>query len=182
MAIPSLHRQLLSQLRQWVTPKDHRHLQGFAEIVAAILLSQSATFGQWVPYLGHRKCQARSHLERLSYFVQNDHITAERFYVPLLRQALESFRETAVTLTLDTSMLWNQFCLIEVCLVWGGRSFTLAQSVVAHGSATVGFETYHPVLAGDCSLAADRRTVGRALESATFTSDLCPLWPALRGH
>jgi hypothetical protein len=43
-------------------------------------------------------------------------------------------------------MLWDQFCLIEVCLAWGGRSFTLAQVVLEHGSATVGFEQYKPVL------------------------------------
>jgi hypothetical protein len=43
-------------------------------------------------------------------------------------------------------MLWDQFCLIEVCFVWGGRSFTLAQVVLEHGSATVGFEQYKPVL------------------------------------
>jgi hypothetical protein len=43
-------------------------------------------------------------------------------------------------------MLWDQFCLIEVCLAWGGRSFTLAQVVLEHGSAMVGFEQYRPVL------------------------------------
>jgi hypothetical protein len=37
-------------------------------------------------------------------------------------------------LTLDSSLLWDQFCLIEICLVWGGRSFTLAQTVLEHGS------------------------------------------------
>lgn len=165
METPLLHRQLMTQLRQWVTPKDQRHLQGFAEIVAAILLSESACLSKWLPYLGHRACQARAHLERLSYFVHNEHITAERFYVPLLRQALQAFQGQAVTLALDTSMLWNQFCLIEVCLLWGGRSFTLAQSVIEHRSATVGFETYQAVLGAakavlpaDCSvtLLADR--------------------------
>ena len=147
METPQLYRQLMTQLRQWVNPKDERHLQGFAETVAAILLSGSACLGKWIAYLGHRGCQARSHLERLSYFVHNAEITAERFYKPLLRQALQAFQGTAVTVTLDTSMLWNQFCLIEVCLAWGGRSFTLAQQVIEHGSATVSFDTYRPVLA-----------------------------------
>jgi hypothetical protein len=85
-------------------------------------------------------------MERLSYLVHNQHISPERFYNPLLQQALQAFEGSAVTLTLDTSMLWDQFCLVEVCLVWGGRSFTLAQTVLKHGSATVGFEDYQPVL------------------------------------
>jgi cephalosporin hydroxylase len=37
-------------------------------------------------------------------------------------------------------MFWDTYCLIEVCVAWGGRSITLAQKVIEHGSPTVGFE------------------------------------------
>ena len=127
MAIPLLYRQLQDQLRQWVQPKDQRHLQGFAEVLAAILQSGSACLGKWLPYLSHRDCQARAHLERLSYFLHNQQISAERFYEPLLQHVLAAFAGESVLLTLDTSMLGDQFCLIAVCFVWGGRSFTLSQ-------------------------------------------------------
>lgn len=146
METPLLYRQLQDQLRQWVQPKDQRHLQGFAEILAAILQSGSACLGKWIPYLSHRNCQARAHLERLSYFLHNQQITSEQFYEPMLRHVLAAFAGEPVLLTLDTSMLWEQFCLIEVCFVWGGRSFTLAQVVIEHGSATVGFEQYQSLL------------------------------------
>jgi len=65
---------------------------------------------------------------------------------------LQAFDGSAVTLTLDTSMLWEQFCLVEVTLVWGGRSFTLAQVVLEHKSASVAFEDYQQVLAAAKSL------------------------------
>ena len=146
METPLLYRQLQDQLSQWVVPKDKRHLQGFAEIVAAVLQSGEACLGRWIPYLSHRNCGARAHMERLSYFLHNPQITAERYYEPILRQALSAFAGEAVLLTLDTSMLWDRFCLIEVCFVWGGRSFTLAQVVLEHGSAMVGFTQYKPVL------------------------------------
>jgi hypothetical protein len=146
METPLLYRQLQDQLSQWVQPKDQRHLRGFAEIVAAVLQSGEACLGRWIPYLSHRDCGARAHMERLSYFLHNPQITAERYYEPILRQALSAFAGEAILLTLDTSMLWDRFCLIEVCLVWGGRSLTLAQVVLEHGSATVGFEQYKPVL------------------------------------
>ncbi|MBW4540822.1 MAG: transposase [Myxacorys chilensis ATA2-1-KO14] len=146
MKTPLLYRQLQDQLRQWVRPVDQRHLQVFSEILAAILQSGSGVLGKWIPYLGHRNCQARAHLERLSYFLHNQQINAERFYEPMLHHVLTAFAGETVLLTLDTSMLWDQFCLIEVCLVWGGRSFTLAQTVLEHGSAMVGFEQYQPVL------------------------------------
>ncbi len=114
--------------------------------MAAVLQSGEACLGRWIPYLSHRDCGARAHRERLSYFLHNPQITAEWYYEPILRQALSAFAGEAILLTLDTSILWDRFCLIEVCLVWGGRSLTLAQVVLEHGSATVGFEQYKPVL------------------------------------
>jgi len=146
MPIPQLYRQLQIQLSQWIVPKDQRHLHGFCENVAAILQAQSACLSHWLPYLSHRDCQARSHMERLNYFVHNAHINAETFYVPLLKQFLKAWEGMTMRLTLDTSVLWDQYCLIEVCLVWGGRSVVLAQQVLEHGSATVGFEDYRVVL------------------------------------
>lgn len=79
MAIPLLYSQLQPQLSQWITPKDQRHLQVFSENVAAILQAQSACLAHWLTYLSHRNCKARSHMERLSYFVHNPKIKADTF-------------------------------------------------------------------------------------------------------
>lgn len=152
MTTPQLHRQLFEQLRQWIIPSDRRHLQGYAEIVGAILQSQSGCLSHWLPYLSHRDCQARSHLERLSYFIHNRAIDAETFYAPVVRHLLQAWQGQAMTLVLDTSMLWEQYCLIEVTLAWGGRSLVLAQTVLEHGSASAGFEDYRPVLVAAQSL------------------------------
>jgi hypothetical protein len=146
MSTPQLYRQLQTQLSQWITAKDKRHLSVFCENVAAILQSKSGCPSHWLSYLSHRCCCARSHLERLRYFVHNPKITAETFYVPLLTQFLQAWAGMAMTLTLDTSMLWDEYCLIEVCLAWGGRSFPLAQKVMQHASATVAFADYCTVL------------------------------------
>lgn len=146
MSAPPLYRQLQLQLRQWIKPKDRRHFEVFSEIIAGILQSQSACMSHWLPYLSHRRCAARSHLERLHYFVYNPKITAETFYAPLVKGFLKAWEGESVTLALDTSMLWDTYCLIEVCLVWGGRSIVLGQTVLEHGSASVAFEDYRQVL------------------------------------
>lgn len=165
MSTPLLYRQLQTQLSQWITPKDKRHLTVFAENIAAILQAQSGSLSHWLTYLSHRSCHARSHMERLSYFVHNPKVTAQTFYTPLLKEFLKAWAGMPMTLTLDTSMLWDEYCLIEVCLAWGGRSFPLAQKVMKHGSATVAFadyctvlETSRTVLPVDCqiTLLADR--------------------------
>ena len=146
MATPHLYRQLMTQLSQWVSPKEVRHLQGVCEAVGAILQSQQAAPTRWLPYLSHRHCGARAHLERLQYLLENPHISAERFYRPLPQRVLAAVTDTAVTLALDTSMLWNQDCLVEVSLLWGGCSLTIAQTVLEHPRASVAFEDYQAVL------------------------------------
>ena len=146
MSPPLLYRQLQTQLSQWITPKDYRHLTVFSENLAAILQAQSGCMSHWLTYLSHRSCQARSQMERLSYFLHNPRILSETFYEPLLKQWLNAWEGMSILLTLDTSMLWDTYCLIEVCLVWGGRSFPLAQKVMEHGSATVAFADYCCVL------------------------------------
>ena len=109
----------MTQLSQWVNAKEVRHLPGVCEAVGAILQSQQTAPARWLPYLSHRRCGARAHLGRLQYLLDNPHISAERFYQPLLQRVLAAFAHTAVTLALDTSMLWNQYCLVEVSLDWG---------------------------------------------------------------
>jgi hypothetical protein len=93
MSIPQLYRQLQTQLSQWISPQDQRHLQVFCENLAAILQAQSASLRHWLPYLSHRDCQARSHMERLSYFVHNPKITAETFYHPSITHYCGSFSQ-----------------------------------------------------------------------------------------
>ena len=143
MPSPHLYRQLSEQFRQWITPQDQRHLQGFSEAVSAILQSESGCPSHWLPYLSHRDCNARSHLERLHYFLQNPAINAVDYSVPLLRELLQHWTGATLQLVLDTSVYWDEYCLIEICLVWGGRSLVLAQSVLAHRSAISRVTVFH---------------------------------------
>ena len=146
MTEPHLYSQMFTQMRQWINLKDRRHLQGFSEAVSSILQAESGCPSHWLPYLSHRNCNARSHLQRLHDFLRNPAITAAQYYEPLVQHLLKAWVGQSMTLVLDTSIFWDQYCLIEVCLAWGGRSIVLAQSFLEHGSATVGFEAYRPVL------------------------------------
>ena len=146
MNTPLPYIQLIQEFTPHIQPKDKRHLNVFAEIVTSILLSSSACLSHWLPFLSHRHCNARSHMARLSYFIHNQNISSDIFYQPLLQFFLHSWNGLPLTLVLDTSMLWQQFCLIEVSLIWGGRSITVAQKVIKHRSAAVAVSEYLPVL------------------------------------
>ena len=45
--MPYLYLQLENQLRQWIKAKDKRHLQGYAETVAAILQSGKTSYSKY---------------------------------------------------------------------------------------------------------------------------------------
>lgn len=81
--------------------KDVRHLQGVSEAVGAILQSQEACPALWLPYLSHRDCSARAHLERIHYLLENPQICAERFYYPLLQKVLSAFASSSLTLAFE---------------------------------------------------------------------------------
>ena len=42
---------------------------------------------------------------------------------------------------LDTSMLWNTYCLIRLSVIYRGRAVPFGWRVIEHGSAAVSFET-----------------------------------------
>ena len=82
MTEPHLYSQMFTQMRQWINPTDRRHLQGFSEAVSRILQAESGCPSHLLPYLSHRNCNARNHLQRLHDFLQNPAITAARYYEP----------------------------------------------------------------------------------------------------
>jgi hypothetical protein len=63
------------------------------------------------------------------------------------------------------------------CLVWGGRSIPLGQTVLEHGSATVGFEDYRSVLETTLNLLPPHCSVtllaDRGFEHGAFIRWLC---------
>jgi len=43
-------------------------------------------------------------------------------------------------------MLWNEYCLVRVCVEYRGRAVPIGWRVLAHNSSSVSFEVYRPLL------------------------------------
>ena len=43
-------------------------------------------------------------------------------------------------------MLWNKYCMIHLSIICSGRAIPFLWSVKEHNSATIGFESYQPLL------------------------------------
>ena len=78
--------------------------------------------------------------------MSNQHVDVNQLYAPLIREALSAWGAQPIYLALDTSMLWEQYCLIRVSVVYRGRAISVAWEVIEHGSSTVAFAVYRRVL------------------------------------
>lgn len=160
-----LYRQLFDQLSQHSRVCDLRHLKSLAWMVSALLYSGELNLAAWEPYVRSRATKAQSTERRWQRFMDNCRIGVMAIYVPLVLAALGGWQQQRLYLALDTTVLWNRFCMIHLSVVCCGRAVPLLWRVVEQGSATVAFEAYQPLLRrarwllrqhGDVMLLADR--------------------------
>ena len=83
---------------------------------------------------------------RVSRWLHNSRINVHRLYKPLILAALANWEEECLYLTLDTSMYWEEYCLVRLAVVYRGRALPLVWRVLKHKSASVAFNEYREML------------------------------------
>ena len=79
--------------------------------------------------------------------MSNAKIDPVSIYGPLITSALRAWGEQRLVLALDTSVLFEKFCMIRVAVLFRGRSIPLHSTVIDHASAQVSTAQLLPVLA-----------------------------------
>jgi hypothetical protein len=141
--------QVLSQHRQWL---DVRHLKTLAWMMAGLIESGLISLTQWAPFVHGRAVFAQSSVRRFARWLANERIDVHRLYGPLIQQALTSWGAHALYLALDTSLLWEQYCVIRLSLIYRGRAIPLVWQVIEHASSSVAYATYQGLLDQAASL------------------------------
>jgi hypothetical protein len=100
----------------------------------------------WAPYVVSRAQYAQSTVRRGRRWLDNDKMDALSLYGPLIERALVRWGEQALYVALDTSMLWNTYCLIRLSVIYRGRAVPLGWCVLQHGSAQVAFTVSQDLL------------------------------------
>jgi hypothetical protein len=111
---PRLYSELVAlcgQPGQW---RDIRHLQTFAWMVVGLIQAECVKLPAWVPFVQGRAQYAQSTQRRFRRWLGNHRIEVAPLYGPLIRQALQEWGTHTLYLALDTSLLWNQYCLIRL--------------------------------------------------------------------
>jgi hypothetical protein len=135
--------QFLSRGTEFV---DKRHHQVLSWMVTALLGSLSLNQNEWEPYVESRAKQAQSYQRRWHRFLSNSRVVIENIYGSLVRAAIYSWQNQRIYVALDTTVLWNQYCMVHFSVVCGGRALPLMWISLEHPSASVAFETYKPLL------------------------------------
>ncbi len=165
MPTAQLYDALFEYLNDWSEASDLRHLKALAWMVVGLLLSQTVSLTAWEPYVLAYARKAQSYQRRWSRFLKNPKIDVQELYLPLVMQAMKGWQKQKLYLAMDTTMLWNEYCMIHLSVVCCGRAVPLLWKVLEHKSATVAFEEYRPMLEqaqsllsefGDVTLLADR--------------------------
>jgi hypothetical protein len=134
-----LHCELTGFLRQHCPFRDQRHLVLLAWMVAGLLLSETVCFDRWKTRLPMARCLASSWQRRCGRWLANSRIDVQEMYGPLIVWAIQHWQNPGHTLhlALDTTMLWNRFCVVVVSVVAHGRAIPLLWQTLEHPSASV---------------------------------------------
>jgi hypothetical protein len=134
---------VLSQHDRWL---DQRHLKTLAWMMVGLIQAGWISLTAWAPYVSSRAQYAQSTVRRFRRWLDNDKIDVGSLYGPLMAHALAEWGPQVLYVALDTSMLWNSYCLIRLSLIYRGRAVPLVWCVLQHGSAQVAFEAYRELL------------------------------------
>ena len=143
---PYLHDTLLRVLGQHANWLDLRHRKTLAWMMVGLICSKTVSLGAWTPFVVSQAQYAQSLVRRFRRWLDNNRITVEPLYGPLIEQAVVGWVGKRMYVALDTSMLWNTYCLIRLSVIYRGRAVPLVWRVIEHGSAAVSFETYQDLL------------------------------------
>ncbi len=142
---PRLYNTLVALLNQtqW---QDRRHLFSCAWMVFGLLSTTKIHISEWASTVVSRANYAQSHERRLRRWLSNRKINPQDIYRPLIQHAIRNWGTEKLYLALDTSMLWNKFCLIRLAIVYRGRSVPLCWKLIKHKSAMVKLSAYQDML------------------------------------
>lgn len=140
-----LYHDLLRLLKQsdWA---DQRHLQTLVWMVLGLICAGCVNLTQWTAYTQSRAKIAQSHQRRFSRWLHNSRINVHRLYSPIIKQSLRGWGESVIVLIIDTSMLWNRYCLIRVSVQYRGRAIPVSWRVISHQSSSIDLKVYQGLL------------------------------------
>ena len=141
---------LYDALKLWLSqPDDWAHLGHLTTclwMVVALIQTGEVNLTQWLSHLPCRGCFAQSKQRRVRRWLGNARINVHRLYKPLIQAALADWQEDCLYLSLDTSLFWDEYCLVRLAVVHRVLALPIVWRVMEHRSASVAFSDYREML------------------------------------
>jgi hypothetical protein len=137
---PRLYDTLVAVLRQHQNWLDRRHLKTLAWMMVGLIQAGKINLTAWAPYVHSRAVYAQSRVRRFARWLEHTRIDVHALYGPLVQQALAEWENHVLYLALDTSMLWNTYCLVRISLVYRGRAVPIVWTVLEQPSSSVAYD------------------------------------------
>jgi hypothetical protein len=115
-------------------------------MVLGLISSKTVSLTAWASFVNSRATYAQSTVRRFRRWLENERVQVHQLYGVIIQEALSQWGERVLYLALDTSMLWNEYCLIRLSIIYRGRAVPLIWQVIQHPSSSVGFNTYRTLL------------------------------------
>ena len=122
---PYLYDTLVQVLRQHRHRIDLRHLKTLAWMMVGLIHSGSISLCAWTPFVISRAQYSQSTVRRFRRGLDNDMIEVHALYGPLMQQALVGWINKTLYVALDTSMLWDTYCMVRLSVIYRGRAVPL---------------------------------------------------------
>jgi len=135
--------KILSQHKKWL---DVRHMFTLAWMIVGLIRSEKINLTAWVPYAESKAQYAQSTQRRFQRWIYNDRINVHELYDPLIQQSLSEWGNHTLYLALDTSRLFEEYCLIRISVIFRSRAVPVVWKVIEHKSSTVAYEVYKELL------------------------------------
>jgi Transposase DDE domain len=133
----------MSHAKDWV---HLSHLTTCIWLVIAVIHTGSVHLTKWVTYVPNRGVFAQSTQRRIQRWLYNPRINIHRLYKPLIQAALADWKDPDLFLALDTSLFWDEYCLVRLCVVYRGRALPVVWRVLEHPSASISFQAYQQMI------------------------------------
>ena len=141
-----LYHQLIKFAGQYGGWSDLRHLGVMCWMMVGLIAEGSVNLTKWIDHI-HTKAQiAQSTQRRLSRWVNNPRINPAKLYSPVVKAVFAKWKDAEIYLSFDMSMLWDEYCIIRLCVVHLGRSLPIGWRVLKHPSSSVKLDTYVDLL------------------------------------
>ncbi|MGH2414307.1 MAG: hypothetical protein ACRDEA_11605 [Microcystaceae cyanobacterium] len=114
-----LYDALNDYLRQCeIEWRDVRHLKTLCWMMIGMIQSQNVHLNGFGVYVNSRAHLAQSHQRRFRRWLANRRIEVANAHQTLMSQALSTWSKQRLYLSLDTTVVWNCFCIVWVGVVY----------------------------------------------------------------